>query len=148
MNKQRKCLNCGKVIPYTMRSDAVYCSKECRNDYGVMLKRNDRLRAKKEVQEVVKEGGQKEKLSGISEALSYNLLKSIDKQLEAISKQLKIQSGLNEKYLTPSQVLEVLSIKRTTFERFLKDGILKVYRLTGRKIYCKKSDIDKLFKDL
>ena len=70
------------------------------------------------------------------------LLAKIEGQLNNIARILQRQTGLQERYLTPNQVMQELSINRTTFERWTKGGVLKVYRLTDRKVYCRKSDID------
>lgn len=53
----------------------------------------------------------------------------------------KITSGSGlEKILTVEQTMELLSISRHTFDRFRKEGIIKVYRLK-RRLYTKYSEI-------
>lgn len=50
-----------------------------------------------------------------------------------------------EQYLVPSQACNLLSINRSTFDRFVQDGIFKIYRLGKGKVYVKRSEIDQLF---
>ncbi len=45
--------------------------------------------------------------------------------------------------LTANETMSLLDISRNTFDRFHKDGTLKVYRLGARRLYCKYSEIMK-----
>lgn len=42
--------------------------------------------------------------------------------------------------LTAEETMQLLGISRNTFDRFKRDGRIKVYRL-GRRLYCKYSQI-------
>lgn len=141
MSEARKCLNCGTYIPLDLRSDAKYCSVQCRIDYNSTLKSKKRRKEK----EAPTTPTPKQVKIGDKEDL-YFIMKRLDDKLSKVVSLMESQSLLNEKMLTPKQVMSELSIKRTTFDRYVKNGFLKVYKLTDRKLYCKKSEVMTLFK--
>lgn len=54
-----------------------------------------------------------------------------------------LRDSQNEKYLSSKGVKELLDIKNTTLSTYEKQGLLRPYRIGGRKIY-KKSEIVKI----
>lgn len=75
----------------------------------------------------------------------HHLLALINYKLEVLGNPQPTITPGTEVYNTPDQVMNILSIKRTTLDRYTKDGILRLYRVGSRKVYYKRSDIDKLF---
>ena len=75
----------------------------------------------------------------------FNLLIDIISRLDLLIKNQKMRNDRKEQYLVPTQVCELLSINRSTFERYVDSGIFRIYRLGKGKIYCKRSEIDTLF---
>ncbi len=140
MKTQRKCKNCNSFISAKLRADAKYCNEQCRIEYNAKQKGKKRMKLKS-TQEVVSVDK-----TEIKNEDNYFMLKEIDRKLSKIANLLEAQTVLNERYLTPAQVMDELSINRTTFNRYTKDGIFKVYKLTDRKMYCKKSEITGLLK--
>lgn len=54
--------------------------------------------------------------------------------------QQRVDAIEKDKLLTVKEFCELLSVKRNTFDRWEKDGIIPVYRIGLRK-YCKKSEL-------
>lgn len=72
---------------------------------------------------------------------------SIQKEMLSIKseilelKELIINNNSNHKeILSAEEVMELLKINRSTFDRLRKEGFLKAYRMK-RKLYCKYSEI-------
>jgi len=76
------------------------------------------------------------------------LLAEVLGRLLELNDRLKSQE---EVYLTPVQACELLSISKSTFDRYIRDGVLKKYFLRGtgsktkKKVYVKRSDVLDLF---
>jgi excisionase family DNA binding protein len=60
--------------------------------------------------------------------------------LQEIESKNPAPTSSEKELLTVAEVLELLSISRMTFDKMLKSGTLKAYRLR-RRIYCKRSEI-------
>jgi hypothetical protein len=78
------------------------------------------------------------------------LLSEVLMRLIELNDRLK---GQEEVYLSPVQACEILSISKSTFDRYVRDGVLKTYFLRGlesktkKKLYVKKSDVLDLFQE-
>lgn len=71
--------------------------------------------------------------------------------LKDISEKVKaILSKEQKELLTPKEVCEMLKIGRTTFERYMNDGIFEVVKVNKKKyskVYVKRSHLEKLIKN-
>jgi len=78
------------------------------------------------------------------------LLSEVLRVLLLVDDRLK---GQEEVYLSPVQACEMLSISKSTFDRYVRDGVLKKYFLRGtesktkKKVYVKRSDVLSLFQE-
>jgi len=61
--------------------------------------------------------------------------------------QKKKETVEHKEILTANETMSLLNISRNTFDRFHKDGTLKVYRLGARRLYCKYSEIMKTIEE-
>lgn len=77
----------------------------------------------------------------------WNELKAMVKDT---SNQVRELTGRDQKeLLTPKEVCSILKIARTTFERYMNDGVLEVVKVNKQKyskIYVKRSHLEELIK--
>jgi len=144
MEHNKTCQFCGTSFQAS-RSDARFCSANCRTKYS---KRKTRGQVSEGVQvkTVAREGVQVYSQT-TNEA---GLLSEVLRHLIELNDRLK---GQEEVYLSPVQVCEMLSISKSTFDRYVRDGVLKAYYLRGlesktkKKVYVKRSDVLDLFQE-
>lgn len=142
MEYTKVCEHCGQSFKAT-RSDARFCSAICRTNTAKGKPRPEAM------------GGTPPKVLRMDEVgITPSDFSEILKRLDRIIELGEVQAASREQYLTARQVMELLSVNRTTIDRYVKDGILKPYRLSGAdgadgqfrgKVYYKRSDIDALF---
>lgn len=65
-------------------------------------------------------------------------LNNLKRDLEALK--LQVQKG-NDKMMNSQEVMDFLSIGRSTFNTWMKNGVLKAYRLNGGKLLFKRSEV-------
>ena len=76
--------------------------------------------------------------------------KRIRKKVSPVSEdngEIKREVVKQKEILTVSETMSLLDISRNTFDKFSKDGTLKVYRLGARRLYCKYSEIIKAIEE-
>jgi len=52
----------------------------------------------------------------------------------------------NENYLTRSESAKILGISLMTLHRWVKDGKIKTYKMSSRKIFIKESELKEVIK--
>lgn len=140
MEHNKTCEFCGKSF-LSSRSDARFCSAVCRTSANKKLKRGERS-------DVATVGRVQAVRSSPS---TPNILQEVLRVLHLVEDRMSVTQ--EETYLTPGQVCEMLSISKTTFDRYVRDGLLKTFYLRGResktkkKIYVRKSDVVSLFQE-
>lgn len=137
----KKCVKCNREFE-AKQQRALYCSRKCKND-------SRGYRGKKE-----KPGIRKPKIDQNQSTTSrmkkvqpdqLNLVNDILARLDQIIAAQRTIMTQTEQYLVPSKVCSLLSINRSTFDRFTREGIFRIYRLGKGKVYVKRSEIDQLF---
>ncbi len=108
-----------------------YCSHKC-NQRAYKQAQREKKDEKFEVTEVTKQAAVRTNI----------LLEETLKEIRNINNSLILAT---KPYLTPNEVCQLLSIGRKTFDRMVNNKTFPTYRLEQRKIYVKRSDIDKLF---
>jgi len=140
----KKCPVCNKI--FTARNgNAIYCSNTCRMRF---VRRNLRLVPIEDSRSMKIRTKFSQLLQQPLESLCDNhhkLLKDILVKLDQIIASQSDIPQQQEQYLVPSQACTLLSINRSTFDRFVHEGIFKVYRLGKGKVYVKRSEINQLF---
>lgn len=143
MEHTKVCEFCGKTFQ-SSRSDAKFCSANCRTKFSKMKKRGQ------EGDQVISDQV-KERPSRYSRVTNEEgLFSEVLIRLIELNDRLKSQE---EVYLSPGQVCEMLSISKSTFDRYIRDGVLKKYFLRGtgsktkKKVYVKRSDVLSLFQE-
>ena len=140
MEHLKTCEFCGKSFQ-SSRSDARFCSANCRTKFSKRKKRGP-VTGDQVTRVPVQDFSQFVKEEGL---LSEVLIRLIE-----LNDRLK---GQEEVYLSPVQACEILSISKSTFDRYVRDGVLKTYFLRGlesktkKKLYVKKSDVLDLFQE-
>lgn len=137
----KKCVKCNREFE-AKQQRALYCSRKCKND-------SRGYRGKKEIpgiQKPLSDQNQSDK-AGMKiiqpdQLILFNDLLSRLDQIIAAQRTIMTQA---EQYLVPSKVCSLLSINRSTFDRFTREGIFRIYRLGKGKVYVKRSEIDQLF---
>lgn len=145
MEHVKTCLFCGTSFQAS-RSDAKFCSANCRTKYSKRKARGQVSDGDQVISDQVKESPSRYSQT-TNEA---GLLSEVLRVLHLVDDRLKSQE---EVYLSPVQACDLLSISKSTFDRYVRDGILKKYFLRGtgsktkKKIYVKKSDVLSLFQE-
>lgn len=140
----KKCVTCKKEFQ-SIRNNALYCSNYCRVKACRLKLSKSRNKKSLPSNETIKKIKKytKEKPANFQEPLV--LLNEVISKLDQI---LITQNKIvlqRDQYLVPSQACNLLSINRSTFDRFAQVGIFKIYRLGKGKVYVKRSEIDQLF---
>lgn len=143
MEHTKLCQFCGTSFQ-SSRSDAKFCSANCRTKFSKRKKGG-------QVFDQVSSDQVKERPSRYSQVTNEaGLLSEVLRHLIELNDRLKSQE---EVYLSPGQVCEMLSISKSTFDRYIRDGILKSYYIRGlesktkKKVYVKRSDVLDLFQE-
>ena len=154
MEHNKVCQVCGTSFK-SSRSDARFCSANCRTKFSKAKKRgqvtgdqvsSDQVTGDRKTSDQVKERPGRYSQT-TNEA---GLLSEVLRVLLLVDERLK---GQEEVYLSPGQVCEMLSISKSTFDRYIRDGVLKAYYLRGlesktkKKVYVRRSDVLDLFQE-
>lgn len=70
------------------------------------------------------------------------LLEEVLKEIKNINNNILLSS---KPYLTPNEVCQLLNIGRATYNRLVIDKTFHPYQIGKRRVYIKRTDIDKLF---
>jgi len=73
--------------------------------------------------------------------MSEDLDKIHQRQELILSELMKLRKREQEELMSSADVMAFLKISRPTFNRLKNDEIIKVYKLRGGKLLCKKSEI-------
>lgn len=141
----KECAQCGKQFQ-AKRETARYCSFYCSSKF----QREKQKQKNPEAQAPSKQDSPVwRSKSVVGDTLGHqeqmHLLADIVTKLERI---MTVQDKMirdTEQYMVPSQACKLLSINRSTFDRFVRKGIFRIYRLGKGKVYVKRSEIDQLF---
>ena len=140
----KTCPTCGENFQAN-RSNAVYCSTRCKS----MARKH-----KDSEGHLIKPSAEPEQDPESMESLAendeqiFNQIQLLNEIISRLDQVLTIQNRSlqrEEQYLVPAQACKLLSINRSTFDRFVHEGIFKIYRLGKAKVYVKRSEIDQLF---
>jgi len=151
MEHSKTCLFCGTSFQ-SLRSDAKFCSANCRTKFSKAKKRG-RVPAPAPAPGQVVNLERKTFFPGQKYSDATDLEGLFSEVLLRVSELNDRLKGQEEVYLLPVQACELLSISKSTFDRYVRDGILKTYFLRGlesktkKKLYVKKSDVLDLFQE-
>lgn len=131
----RKCKQC--QCEFEVRTEGhTFCSNNCRSKYHNSKKNKRRVTL-----------SSNRKLKKGDYVLGSDLTTQLISTLDRIKNLLESESAKKDEYLIPKQVCQLLSFNRSTFERYVENGIFKLYRLGKGKVYVKRSEIDDLFQN-
>jgi len=143
MEHSKTCQFCGKSF-LSSRSDALFCSANCRTKFS------KRKKGGQVVNQVTSDQAKESPFKYSQVTNEAGLFSEVLRRLIELNDRLKSQE---EVYLSPGQVCDLLSISKSTFDRYVSDGILKKYFLRGtgsktkKKVYVKRSDVLDLFQE-
>ena len=135
---ERTCLNCGANIDHK-RPQAQFCDNVCKSKYHNKQTAKAPPKETKPTSKAVKAAPPSKKIVKPTE-----VKKEVIKATQPTQEPIDILNDL----IPLSEAKDLLHVQKQTLYKWRKQGILKIYAITDRKHYVKRSDLVKLIKPI